>query len=170
MSYQIAPGWIYVLTHPAWDKIGMVKIGRTGRDPRTRAAEITSVSGLLAPCTIAWCAPVSDMAAAETAIHRMLGDNRLRKQRELFRVDAATAQQIGEAVAGSLALPGPPWASIVRRLSAPLSTGTRYHRATPRRSRSWCYRRRWVSLPIRLAAGVVAIGALIVLLQPLLLR
>ncbi len=48
-----APGWVYVLTHPAWESLGMVKIGRTGRDPRTRAAEITAVSGLLAPCSIA---------------------------------------------------------------------------------------------------------------------
>jgi hypothetical protein len=164
MDNRIAPGWVYVLTHPAWDKIGMVKIGRTGRDPRTRAGEITSVSGLLAPCTIVWCAPVSDMAAAETAIHRMLGDKRARKRRELFRVDAGTAQQVGETVAGSLTLPGSPWASIVRRLSAPRSTGTRYHQAAPSRSGSWCYGRRRVSLPVRLAAGVVAIGALFVLL------
>jgi hypothetical protein len=161
---RIAPGWIYVLTHPEWDKIGMVKIGRTGRDPRTRATEISSVSGLLAPCTIAWCAPVSDMAAAETAIHRMLGGKRVRKRRELFHVDAATAQQVGEAVAGSSALPGSPWASIVRRLSAPRSASSRYHRAAPRRSGSWCYGRRRVSLPVRLAAGAVAIGALFVLL------
>ena len=81
------PGWVYVLTHPAWDKLGMVKVGRTGRDPRTRAAEITSVSGLLAPCTIAWCSPVSDMAAVEQAVHRMLGAHRVRKRREMFRVD-----------------------------------------------------------------------------------
>jgi hypothetical protein len=167
---RIAPGWIYVLTHPVWDKIGMVKIGRTGRDPHTRAAEITSVSGLIAPCTITWCAPVSDMAAAETAIHRMLGDKRVRKRRELFRVNAATARQVGEAVAGSLALPGSPWASIVRRLSAPRSAGFRYHRAAPRRSGSWCHGRRRVSLPVRLAAGVMAIGALFVLLKSLLLR
>lgn len=167
---RIAPGWIYVLTHPAWNKIGMVKIGRTGRDPRTRASEITSVSGLLAPCTIAWCAPVSDMTAAETAIHRMLGDKRVRKQRELFRVDAATAQQVGEAVAGSLPLRDSPWASIVRRLSAPRSTTARYYRGAPRRSGSWCYGRRPVSLPVQLAAGIVAIGALFVLLKPLLFR
>ena len=43
MNDRPAPGWIYVLTHPAWDGLGMVKVGRTGRNPRTRAAEITNV-------------------------------------------------------------------------------------------------------------------------------
>lgn len=101
------PGWVYVLTHPAWDKLGMVKVGRTGRDPRTHAAEITSVSGLLAPATVAWCSPVSDMVATEQAVHRMLGSHRVRKRRELFRVDAATARGVIEAVAGSLPTSGP---------------------------------------------------------------
>ena len=83
------PGWVYVLTHPAWDKLGMVKVGRTGRDPRTRAREITSVSGLLAFAIVAWCSPVSDMAAAEQAVHRMRGSHRVRKCCELFRVVVA---------------------------------------------------------------------------------
>jgi hypothetical protein len=102
MNDRIAPGWVYVMTHPTWDKIGMVKIGKTGRDPRKLGGEITAVSGLLAPCTIACCVPVSDMAAAEVAVHRMLGGHRVRKRRELFRVDAATARRVVEAVAGSL--------------------------------------------------------------------
>ncbi len=121
------PGWVYVLTHPAWDKLGMVKVGRTGRDPRTRAAEITSVSGLLAPCTIAWCSPVSDMAAAEQAVHRMLGSHRVRKRRELFRVDAATARGIVEAVAGSLPLSGPPPAPLGRSVPAVPAAAWRHH-------------------------------------------
>lgn len=95
------PGWVYVLTHPAWDKIGMVKIGKTSRDPRTRSSEIASVSGLLAPCSIAYCAAVPDIATAEKTVHRMLGDRRVKKRREMFRVDVATARQVIDAVAGS---------------------------------------------------------------------
>jgi hypothetical protein len=61
MNDRPAPGWIYVLTHPAWDGLGMVKIGRTGRNPCIRAAEITNVSGLLAPCKITcWGSPNID--------------------------------------------------------------------------------------------------------------
>jgi hypothetical protein len=121
VTSRSAPGWIYVMAHPAWDKIRMAKIGKTGRDPRTRAAEITSASGLLAPCTIAWCSPVSDMAAAETAVHRMLGDKRVRKRRELFRVDSAIAGQVVEAVAASLPSPRSPFS----RLASVISTRPR---------------------------------------------
>jgi len=77
-------------------------VGRTGRDPHNRTAEITSVSGLLVPCTIARCSPVSDMAAAEQAVHRMLGSHRVRKRRELFRVAATTVRGIVGTVVSSL--------------------------------------------------------------------
>ena len=163
-----APGWVYVLTHPAWDRIGMVKIGKTGRDPRRRAAEITSVSGLLAPCTIACCAPVSDMAAAEVAVHRMLSGHRMRQRRELFRVDAATARQVVEAVATALPSSRSPLAILPRLLPGRRSAARRYDR-NPSRAGSWRTGRRRVSMPVRLAAGVMAIGALIALLKPLLL-
>jgi hypothetical protein len=168
MRDRSTAGWVYVLTHPAWDKIGMVKIGKTGRDPRRRAGEITSVSGLLAPCTIACCAAVSDMAAAEIAVHRMLSGHRVRKRRELFRVDAATARQVVETVASSLPASRSPLAFLAYLLPLRQSAGRRYDR-TPSRSGGWRYKRRRVSLPIRLAAGGMAIGALIVLLKPLLL-
>ena len=159
------PGWVYVLTHPTWDKLGMVKVGRTGRDPRTRAAEITSASGLLAPCTIAWCAPVSDMAAVEQAVHRMLGRHRVRKRRELFRVDMATVRGVVEAVAGSLPLSSPPAAGLPRPLPPGRTPGTRRHRA-PRRGGSWHYSRRRVLLPLRVAAGIGAVISWFVLVRP----
>ena len=160
------PGWVYVLTHPAWDKLGMVKVGRTGRDPRTRAAEITSVSGLLAPCTVAWCSPVSDMAAAEQAVHRMLGSHRVRKRRELFRVDAATAREVVEAVAGSLPLFGPPPAAALGRSVpvAPTAAWRRHQR--PSRPRAWRYGRRRFPTPVRIAAGLAAIISWFTLVQP----
>ena len=188
------PGWVYVLTHPAWDKLGMVKVGRTGRDPRTRAAamsdtgehqamvqgasrpdtevisaarvrEITSVSGLLAPCTIAWCSPVSDMAAAEQAVHRMLGSHRVRKRRELFRVDTATARGVVEAVAGSLPLSRPPPAALARSVPVRPVAAWRYH---PRASRSasWRYGRRRISVPVRVVVGLAAVISWFTLVQP----
>jgi hypothetical protein len=167
VTSRSTPGWIYVMAHPAWDKIGMVKIGKTGRDPLTRAAEITSVSGLLAPCTIAWCSPVSDMAAAETALHRMLGDKRVRKRRELFRVDSATARQVVEAVAASLPSSRSPFSRLASVIPTRPRTPVSRYRARGGRSASWRYGRRRVSPLVRLVAGVVAIGALI-LLRPLL--
>ena len=144
MAERAAPGWVYVLTHPAWDKLGMVKIGKTGRDSGTCAAEIAAVSGLLAPCTIAWCAPVADMAAAETAVHRMLDRQRVGKRRELFRVDVATARQVVQTVSGATGLD----ASALVTLSAPGDDAGAFRRL----SASW----------------LVAAGALLILLRPLL--
>ncbi len=173
MSEPVAAGWVYVLTHPAWDKLDMVKIGRTGRDPRTRAVEITAVSGLLAPCTIAWCSPVADMAAAELAVHRMLGSHRVRRRRELFRIDVATARQVIEAIAASppsprCLSPAPTirpapvhraaLARLPRRCRRPAASnyGTRNHRA-------WRFGRRREPIPARVNAAVMAVGALLLL-------
>jgi len=166
VSDRPKPGWIYVLTHPAWDSVGMVKIGRTGRDPCTRAAEITNVSGLLAPCKIAYCSPVSDMTGAEQAVHRMLATHRVCKRRELFRVDVATAQQVIRAVAGFLP---PPNHTLLGFLSRPLaSRGIESSRHRPRthRARSWRYGRRRVSASARLVAALVAVGTLLMLFEP----
>jgi hypothetical protein len=95
------PGYCYVLTHPAWRNIGpagAVKIGRTGRDPRTRLAEITASSGLCAPGEVAFCMWVDDMQAVEKAIQRNPGRFRIRR-RELFRVDVDTDRRAIEAAA-----------------------------------------------------------------------
>jgi hypothetical protein len=162
------PGWVYVLTHPAWEKLGMVKIGRTGRDPRTRAAEITSVSGLLAPCKIAWCSPVSDMAAAEKAVHRMLDAKRVRKGRELFRVDTATAQQTVQAVAQSLpSSSGSPYAASARSLRVRPGENKRpsYRFQARRYASPWRYSRRRPLMLGRLMIGLVTLAALIGLLN-----
>ncbi|MGI4946055.1 MAG: GIY-YIG nuclease family protein [Janthinobacterium lividum] len=166
MSDSPSPGWIYVLTHPAWEGLGMVKIGRTGRNPRTRAAEITSVSGLLVPCKIAFSSPVSDMAGAEQVVHRMLAPHRVRKRRELFQVDVATAQQVIRAVVGSQPPPGHTLlGSLSRPLVAKQPAGRRQY-SRPCRIAAWSRGRRRVPNSVRLLAGLVAIGALIALLDP----
>jgi hypothetical protein len=89
------PGWVYIMTHPAWSRIGrngMVKIGKTTRDPHHRASEIASSSGLLSPCVVAWCAWVSDIDQIEPAVHRLLDRHRVRRRREMFTVDIETAR------------------------------------------------------------------------------
>jgi hypothetical protein len=101
-------GWLYVLRHPAWEKIGIVKIGMTSRHPAKRAAEITSVSGLIAPCTVAFCVWVRDRRSAELEVKRRLQRFRVRRRRELFRVSPEFAAQ----VVGSLGRESGP---VVRR-------------------------------------------------------
>jgi len=85
-------GWCYVMVHPARAKIGMVKIGMTGRDPAKRAAEICSSSGLIAPARVEFCLWVEDRRAVEQAVKDALGGLRVRGRRELFRTDVATAK------------------------------------------------------------------------------
>ena len=47
---------------------------------------------------IAYCLPVSDMTDMEQAVHRKLAPHLIRKRRELFWVDVATAEQMIRAV------------------------------------------------------------------------
>lgn len=92
------PGWIYVLTNEAMP--GIVKIGLTTRNPKDRAGELSSSSGVPLPFVVAWARAVSDCAAVESSVHRMLHDRRVSGRREAFRCDVATARQVIEAAAG----------------------------------------------------------------------
>ena len=106
-------GWCYVLVHPAWTSIGLCKIGMTSRDPTRRAAEITAVSGLIAPCRVAYCCHVADRRAVENAVKAALAGRRVRGRRELFRCDLAAARAaIESAACHTRAVPVPrraPW-------------------------------------------------------------
>jgi hypothetical protein len=126
------------MVHPAWSSIGLVKIGMTSRDPAKRAAEITSVSGLIAPCRVAYCCQVADRRAVENAVKAALGGKRVRGRRELFRCDVAAARAAIEAAScHTRAVPVP------RRVGRP-----RWHARRGRRR----------GIPIRLAV-MLAIGS-----------
>ena len=107
-----SPGWVYILTNEAMP--GLVKIGLTTRTPKERAAELSRATGVLLPYVVAWARPVSDCAYVEKAVHRMLDDKRVNKDREGFRVTVKTGRQVIEAAAGSMLVGG--WGYIVRQL------------------------------------------------------
>jgi len=92
-------GYLYVMTHPAWGKIGIVKIGMTRQDPKRRAAQITSVSGLIAPCSVHCWAYVADRRVAEREVHTRLRQYRVRRRRELFRITPEFAAVVVRDVA-----------------------------------------------------------------------
>lgn len=149
-------GFVYVLTHPAWAKLGpagAVKIGRTGRDPTRRLAEITGSSGLCVPGKVAWCARVADMQAVENAIKRELGPFRIRR-RELFRVDVATAQRAIESAACVTAPVGIDRRQAVRWSNGGRSNGDRSQRWRQRSSPGLRY----------LLAGIAGFAALLAFL------
>lgn len=120
---NIPAGWIYALTTSSLP--GVVKIGRTTRDPVTRAHELGGYAGATADYVVVAHAAVADVVASETHAHRMLRHCR-RKGTELFDVTPARARAVIFAVARSTDRPA-------RHFSPPRrSFGRRFTRRSPR--------------------------------------
>jgi len=90
-------GYVYVLTNPAMP--GVVKIGRTGRDLRTRLKELSSASGVPVPFRMAGAVKAADAAAAEREIHERLEHCRVSRRREFFRCGVEEAMREARRVA-----------------------------------------------------------------------
>lgn len=80
---QRKAGYVYILTSSAL-KANWLKIGKTTRTPRERAAEISRATGVPVPYEVVFEVPVSDCHAAEKAIHRALNKKRAASNREFF--------------------------------------------------------------------------------------
>ena len=154
------PGWVYVLTNAAMPDL--VKIGMTGRNPATRAAELTAATGVPAPFVIAWSRAVSDCAAVEASVHRLLDNRRVSGNREFFRCDVATARQVIEAAAGALLRPW--WVSAWRGLWVPSPPPRRAY-GTKSYGPGW-QRRRGSSDGLLVLGLVVVLALPVVLLKP----
>ncbi len=115
-------GWLYALTTSSLP--GVIKIGRTTRDPVTRARELGGYAGATADYVVVAHAAVSDAVACETQAHRMLRHCR-RKGTELFDITPARARAVIFAVARSGARPA-------RHSPRPRSFGRRLTRRKPR--------------------------------------
>ncbi|BAK85237.1 hypothetical protein Gbth_075_012 [Gluconobacter thailandicus F149-1 = NBRC 100600] len=103
-------GWLYVLEIPALP--GVVKIGRTSRDPTLRCR---GVGGADCPfeLVVAWKKPVPDAQAAEKQAHRMLVAKRLRRadrvlghvafarSREFYRANVQDVTSVLEVIVAS---------------------------------------------------------------------
>lgn len=93
------PGYVYVLTNAAMP--GIVKIGRTGRDPLKRLREINSATGVPVPFRIAGAVRARDAAAAEADIHQRLQASRVNRKREFFRCSVERALEEAKAAASA---------------------------------------------------------------------
>ena len=82
-------GWVYVLVNSSAP--GLVKVGRTCREPALRAAELSSGTGVPTPFVVAFEQFFDDCHAAERSIHAELDRRgwRLTSQREFFRGSAS---------------------------------------------------------------------------------
>src|ERR1700731_1343772 len=79
-------GYIYILFNPSIP--GLVKIGKTERDPRERARELSQATGVATPFEVAYTAAFADCDVAERSMHAVLEHNgfRLAGNREFFEV------------------------------------------------------------------------------------
>ena len=83
---------VYVLTNPAMP--GMVKIGKTDRDPQTRMKELYS-TGVPNPFECAFAAEFDgDISRLEKALHTAFGPYRDNPSREFFKIDSYQAEAI----------------------------------------------------------------------------
>lgn len=89
------PGYVYVLSNPSMP--GLVKIGRTARNPEVRAADLSGVTGIPTPFVHEFSLYVDEHAAVETEIHAALDAHRI-QGREFFRMT------VGQAITNVIAV------------------------------------------------------------------
>ena len=72
-------GYVYALINPSME--GLVKVGRTTRDPRDRAQELSLATGVPTPFLLAFFRFFSDSRQGEQYVHALL-------ERQGYRVTA----------------------------------------------------------------------------------
>lgn len=108
-------GYLYVLSNESMP--GLVKIGRTERQPETRAHELRT-TGVPHPFRLEVAISVPDSVAAEAQVHRLLSDRGTRTtgDREFFCLSVAEAVTVVETVAAQ-GDPASPDFSQINRLA-----------------------------------------------------
>jgi hypothetical protein len=92
----MASGYVYVLINPSF--IDMVKIGKTSKEPITRAKEIYK-TGVPTPFTVAFELFLEDYAEIEKEIHKKLAEYRVNPNREFFRIPLRKAIEMVQSYA-----------------------------------------------------------------------
>ena len=88
------PGYIYVMINPSME--GLVKIGKTTRDPESRAKELSQATGVATPFCVAFSIFVLDCHSAEEFVHAMLEHEGFRNtaNREFFQMPLRQAIKV----------------------------------------------------------------------------
>lgn len=89
-------GYVYVLTNPSMP--GLVKVGKTTRDPEQRALELWQ-TGVPEPFHVHHYSRVPDCHEAEARVHAGIEDLRVHGSREFYRADAARIADVVRCVA-----------------------------------------------------------------------
>lgn len=91
-------GWVYILTNPAMP--GVAKIGFTLGDPRERARELSTPTGVAVAFRLMYAVEVPDAHGVEMHVHRQLEALRVSPNREFFRCSVELAKQRLDECAG----------------------------------------------------------------------
>ena len=62
-------GYVYVMINPSYE--GLVKIGKTTKDPEERAKELSSATGVATPFIVVYKRVFNDCSIAESLIHNI---------------------------------------------------------------------------------------------------
>lgn len=81
-------GYVYILLNSSLP--GLVKVGKTTKQPEARARELHQ-TGVPSPFVVAYSEFVSDCDALELQIHTELDEYRESSRREFFRIDSTSA-------------------------------------------------------------------------------
>lgn len=78
-------GYLYALINPSLE--GLVKVGRTGREPTHRVRELSAATGVPTPFILAFDVFVDDSETAESYLHALLErrGHRVSERREFFQ-------------------------------------------------------------------------------------
>jgi len=84
-------GYVYVLMNPSMK--GLVKIGKTEREPEERAKELSSTTGVPTPFVVAYENYFESCSEAEIFVHKHLGEKgyRVSEKREFFEIPIKVA-------------------------------------------------------------------------------
>jgi hypothetical protein len=118
------PGHIYILVNPSME--GLVKVGKTTREPEARAKELSQATGVATPFYVAYSIVVGDCHSAEEYVHAVLEYNGFKRSpnREFFQIPLRTAIEVLLVVEKELAghAPVPEHSEDRENLSASTAT------------------------------------------------
>jgi hypothetical protein len=99
----VSIGFVYVLLNPAFPR--QIKIGRTARDPRKRAGELSRQTGVPDDFIVLYEELVGNAEEVEDSLHVRFAEYRAKRNKEFFQIPATEAIKALQQVAIRFPIP-----------------------------------------------------------------
>jgi hypothetical protein len=99
----VSIGFVYVLLNPVFPR--QVKIGRTARDPQTRAGELSRQTGVPDDFIVIYDEIVADAKQVEDLLHARFSEYRTKKNKEFFQIPPKEAIRALQEMARRFPIP-----------------------------------------------------------------